>query len=367
MTETVEFWTWANGRGAAKRAARAEEQGWDGIGVGDSQSLQLDSYVALALAASATSRLKLATAVTNPLTRLPAVTASAIASVNAESNGRAVLGIGRGDSALAHLGLAPAPVQVFARYLQRVQEFLRGEDVPFDRHEDGRQEVRSLEEFEISGRPTTSRLRWLDQELAKVPVDVAASGPRMIALAAAHAEQITFAVGADVARLAWAIASAETAMREAARAPGAVTFGAYIPVLVHPDRDAARDLVSGMAASVARFSVMHGKTAGPLNAADDAALHTIHQSYSMESHFTLGADHASTMTGDLVDRWSVAGPPDYCIGRLNELVGAGLQKIFVLDAGFGVERNISRQSRQLFCGEVMPNVRATASSRSERG
>ena len=100
---------------AVRMAQRAEADGFDGWFVVDSQNLAGDCYVALAQAAAATERILLGTGVTNPYTRHPAVTASAIASVHAASGGRAVLGIGRGDSALAHLGLAPAPVVVFER------------------------------------------------------------------------------------------------------------------------------------------------------------------------------------------------------------------------------------------------------------
>src|SRR5207249_3056075 len=105
----------------ARFAERLEADGFSGLAVVDSQNLSGDPYVSLALAAGATSRLQLATGVTNPYTRHPAVTASSIASVQAVSEGRAMLGIGRGDSALAHLGLAPAPVPFFEAYLRRLQ------------------------------------------------------------------------------------------------------------------------------------------------------------------------------------------------------------------------------------------------------
>src|SRR5207244_12216831 len=106
--------------------------GWDGLAVVDSQNLAGDVYIALALAARSTSRLRLATGVTNPYTRHPAVTASAIATVHAESGGRAVLGIGRGDSSLAYIGLAPAPLAAFERHLVRLQGYLRGDGVELD-------------------------------------------------------------------------------------------------------------------------------------------------------------------------------------------------------------------------------------------
>src|SRR5258708_16341608 len=115
----LEIWTAGVGIPGltARMARRAEDEGWDGIGLVDSQNLAGDPYVELGLAAAATSSIGLATAVTNPLTRHPAAAATAIATVQAESGGRAVLGIGRGDSSLAHLGLSPAPVPLFRSYL----------------------------------------------------------------------------------------------------------------------------------------------------------------------------------------------------------------------------------------------------------
>src|SRR5690349_3037400 len=112
---------------AARQAASAERAGFDGFAVVDSQNLAADCYVALALASQATERIRLGTGVTNSMTRHPAVTASAIAAIQAASGGRAVLGIGRGDSALAHLGAAPTPVAAFERYLSDLQAYLRGD------------------------------------------------------------------------------------------------------------------------------------------------------------------------------------------------------------------------------------------------
>ena len=93
QTKKVEFWTAIFPiPGSLEQFARvAEESGFDGIGVTDTQNLAGDPYCALCVAAHATKTLKLRTAVTNPVTRHPAITASAIATVDAESGGRAVL------------------------------------------------------------------------------------------------------------------------------------------------------------------------------------------------------------------------------------------------------------------------------------
>ena len=95
------------------QAERAERLGWDGITFTDSQNLVGDPFVAVALAATATDRLRFATGVTNAYTRHPAALANVAATVQETSGGRFVLGIGRGDTALFHLGQKPMPVDAF--------------------------------------------------------------------------------------------------------------------------------------------------------------------------------------------------------------------------------------------------------------
>ena len=165
--------------GTIRRVAeRAEAAGWDGIALTDSQNLIGDPFIAMALGAQVTERLRFMTGVTNPATRHPAVLATTVATVQEESGGRAVLGIGRGDTALFHLGRKPMPVADFFPAVEQVHTYLNGGEV------------------DQRGRP--SRLRWLDRATQPpVPVDVAASGPKVIAFAARTVERITFAVGAD--------------------------------------------------------------------------------------------------------------------------------------------------------------------------
>jgi 5,10-methylenetetrahydromethanopterin reductase len=89
--------------GMQAHAAAVEEDGWDGLLFTDTQNLSMGVFASLYLAASATSRLKLGTAVTNLVTRHPAVVASAFATLHHVSGGRAHLGVGRGDTALEKL------------------------------------------------------------------------------------------------------------------------------------------------------------------------------------------------------------------------------------------------------------------------
>ena len=156
-----EFWLSTRSVPGSRRAAQFEAAGFDGLAFNESQNRAGDPYVAFTAAAVTTSRIQLATGVTNPWTRHPAVTASAIASVQAESGGNRVsLGIGRGDSALAYLGLRPAPLPVFRWYLTCVQAYLRGEEVPMEQAAARRPHLRRRPAAP-GGPAARSRLEWL--------------------------------------------------------------------------------------------------------------------------------------------------------------------------------------------------------------
>ena len=221
--------------------------GWDGITFVDSQNLVGDPFVAIALAAKAAEGLRFATGVTNAFTRHPATLATVAATVQEESGGRFVLGIGRGDTALFHLGRPPMPVAEFVERVTALQGYLAGDTLDCD--------------------GTPSRIRWLDRARApKVPLDIAVSGPRMIEFAAGIAEHITLAVGADPARVEWALGLARDAATAAGRDPDEISFGMYVNVGCHPELDAARALIAGERGGVRtllRDAGLHGSGSRP--------------------------------------------------------------------------------------------------------
>ena len=348
---------WTLGVAAPTRTAavaeRAEAAGWSGLLVVDSQNLSGDPYVALSMAATATDRLGLGTGVTNPYTRHAAATACSIASVQAISRGRAVLGIGRGDSSLAHLGLAPASVPVFERYLRRLQGYLRGDEVPFEADDSG-DRVASVDALGLDDQPLSSRIHWLGQGEKKVPVDVAATGPKAIAAAARHAERITFAVGADETRLRWAIEVARTARRAAGLDPADLSFGAYVNIVAHPDVAVARQLVAGGLATVARFAVMHGTPQGPASAEVEEVLRDVHARYDMTRHTQGGSHQTTALTPEFIDAYGIVGSSAAVIARMQALFELGLDRLTVLGPSAGTDRTEAATAATRFTQEVIP-------------
>src|SRR2546427_11964054 len=153
---------------SADTARRLEALGLHTVLFPDSQNLAPEVWGQLLLAAKATERIRLGPGVSNSITRDAAVSASAALALQVESGGRAVLGIGRGDSSVQRIGKREDPVASFERYLTAVQAYLQGEAVDRDGF--------------------ASRLEWLEHtDVPKVPLEVAATGRRGVGVGAPRA------------------------------------------------------------------------------------------------------------------------------------------------------------------------------------
>ena len=190
-----------------------------------------------------------------------------------------------------------------------------------------------------------------------MPIEVAASGPRVIAIAALHADRIMFALGADEERVAWGIALARETRRKAGLDPDGIAFGAYVNCGCSLDVDKARDLVKGGLTTFARFSVMHGKASGPVSEADRAVLHDLRDNYDMKAHTRGDSRQAGVLTPAFIDRFAIAGTPDQCIARLRGLAALGLDKVAMTGSLRGVSEGDAAVSKALLETEVLPGVR----------
>src|SRR3954453_20007052 len=110
----------------------AEGQGFEYAWTYDSHILWQESYATLALAADSTERIKLAHFVTNPGIRDPTITASWYATMQDISNGRMVMGIGRGDSSRRVVGLKPVRVAEFERRCAMIKDLMNGRAVQWN-------------------------------------------------------------------------------------------------------------------------------------------------------------------------------------------------------------------------------------------
>ncbi len=356
---SVEFWTSVPATPLSRvgeTAAALEAAGWSGMGMVDSQNLAPDPYVFLTLGALGSEHLGVQTSVTNVVTRHAAATATAALSVQSVSRGRFVLGIGRGDSALAHIGRSPAKLAWFERYLESVCGYCRLQEVPFDRVALPDEVAAPVEDLGLADRPASSRIRWASK-VAPVPVEVAATGQRVIGAAARHADRVMFAVGAEPERVAWGLGEARRAAEEAGRDPSSLAFGAYVNVVCHDDPARAREIGKGAASLFIRFSAMHGRVNGPADEGQEEVFTSVQKNYDMKRHARDDGSQTTVITDDFLDRFAVMGSKDHCVERLGQLVELGIDKFSVSGASFSSRDPEAADAAARFIEEVAPQVR----------
>ena len=336
-------------------ARRFEAAGWDGFAVAEAAGIIPDPYTVLALAASATTTLRLGTAVAVPL-RHPMLAATAMAGIHAISGGRARFGIGRGDSAVKILHERPMPVAEFGRYLERLLGYLRREDV------------------DVDGNPTSmARLAAVDPslEFTPPPIDVAGTGPRALAVAVRLADGVVISVGADLERLRNSIRLVEDAAAAAGRETSQIELGCYVQMAVTgPGDESGREAIRGIALTHARFSGFE-----PRPTRDDVG-EAEHREYrhaveTMETVWRSARGGTERRPGgrpgevdlyppeaasdELIDRFAIVGTGEYCAARLQEIVDLGFRRVMIGTHTAGVdleERNTDR-----IAAEVLPLVR----------
>ncbi len=335
MTDNVAMEVWLHSFAVPGRVAdlarRAETWGFTGLLLADSQNLTADIWVELALAGNATSTLRLAPGVTNPVTRHVAVTASAAATLQVETGGRATVGFARGDSALTQIGHRPVTVAEFEHSLELLQGLLRGETVRLG--------------------DADSTIRWLHETgCAKVPVHVSASGPRVIAAGARHAEGVDLTVGAELDRVAWGA----SLVRETGGA--GVSVGAYVNVAVDPDRDRARRLIRGSTATFARFSA-EANAAGRLSATTAVGVRQASGGYEAAAHGRSTAGSAQDLDPGFVDRFAIAGPAAEVGERLAAIAAAArLDRVIIVPGSLDAGHEAVLESIRRFADQVLPSL-----------
>lgn len=199
----------------AGEVRRAERFGFDVAWIADSQLLWRDLWVAMGLAADRTERIVLASAVTNLVTRLPSVVASAINTVAELAPGRVWLGLGTGDSSVKPIGLSPSTRAQLRAGLGEVRGLLDGGTVA------------------IGGRAV-----HLQGATGQVPVHLAASGPRTVQMAGEIADGVLTLAGISPETVTRTVEAVREGARVAGRVMPEVTVGAFCALTDDIERDA---------------------------------------------------------------------------------------------------------------------------------
>jgi 5,10-methylenetetrahydromethanopterin reductase len=172
-----------------------ESAGFDGAGILDSQMISRDTFVTLGQAATHTSRMQLFPAVTNPFTRHASVLAGAIQTVAELAPGRVKFVMGTGYTSATTIGRKAATLAEMRESIATIKTLLAGERARFG---------------EVAG-----RLGYAGGP--RIPVLMAASGPKAIEVAGEVADGVLLLVGSNRGIVQRALELLERGARRAGR------------------------------------------------------------------------------------------------------------------------------------------------------
>src|SRR6266571_2485956 len=275
----------------------AEAQGFEYAWLFDSHVLWQEVYPIFTLMAANTRTIKIGPCVTNPGTRDPTVTASALATLNAISGGRMVMGIGRGDSARRVLGQKPVTVEEMEADCRLIRDLAAGREVSYD--------------------GVKVRLKWAEHEL---PIWVAGYGPKALRAAGRVADGVIIQL-ADPAIIKWCLQFVREGAEEAGRSFDDIQIQAAAPAFISDDLEAAREQVRWFPALVSNHVVdlLKRYDAQDLpKALTDYIKARDHYDYS--EHAQRGAAHADFVPDDVIDRFCVIGTVEQSRKRIEVLI-----------------------------------------------
>jgi probable F420-dependent oxidoreductase len=294
----------------------AERHGFEYGWTYDSHILWQESYATLPLAADRTEKIRLGHFVTNPGIRDPTVTASWYATMHDISNGRMVMGIGRGDSSRRVVGLKPVRVAEFERRCAMLKDLMNGREVDWNEKK--------------------LKLEWVRDELPDIEMWVAGYGPKALAVAGRVGDGVIIQL-ADPQIIQWIMDTARTAAEEAGRDPSALKCIVGAPSMVDDDIQKARDQVRWFPAMVSNHVMdlieKYGWDSEIPTALTDFV--KARKFYDYKDHSRVGAAHGEFVTDEICDRFCVLGNVEQATEKLRELESVGVDQfnIYLMTEG----------------------------------
>jgi 5,10-methylenetetrahydromethanopterin reductase len=288
-----------------------ESLGFSHLWLTDSSLHARNCYAYLTLASAASSRLLLGTAVTNPVTRHPAITAAAAATVDEISGGRLTLGIGAGDRPLLALGLRPSPLATLEAAIDAIRLLWRGEEADL-----------SAGDFSLS----SAHLRFGSRP--DIPVFVSASGPKTLELAGRAGDGVILLVGLFPEALDWAIAQVARGAKAAGRPRPHVAVFAY--GAIDEDEQAALE----NARSIAAWFPQTAPHICDLAGLSPEIVTRVREAYQ-GGEFQEAAAAARRLPDSFVRKVALAGNGERAIGQIRAVLDAGADSVHVFPIGSG--------------------------------
>jgi 5,10-methylenetetrahydromethanopterin reductase len=326
-------------------ADRAEDAGFDVAWFPDSQFLWRNVWATLALAATNTNRIGLGTAVTNFETRHIAVTAAAASTIEELAPGRLRVGFGTGDSAVKTLGLRPTRLASVRENIELFRRLTSGESVVFG--SDGDYAHRKMT---LSAAPGY-----------KLPVYMAASGPKALALAGELCDGIIILAGVSPDLISRSLGHVQEGAERSGRQLADIDLWLAAHTFVTPDRETAARMVKPLCITSAQLGASAALRSVGIDVEVPKVVPGIYpdvtHAVDWDAAIRGSDEYVSEEQGDIYARnFTLAGTAEDVIGRIEAAAELGINSFYIQGP---LSYELPTHQLEAFRDQIIPHFRTS--------
>jgi 5,10-methylenetetrahydromethanopterin reductase len=213
-----------------------------------------------------------------------------------------IVGIGLGDSSVETMGMKPSTLANFQKSLEQLRELFAGKEAELP----------------------TGKIHLLHPCKNRVPIYVAASGPKMLELSGRIADGIIVLVGVADDYIAQAREKIAVGAQAAGRKLEDIKLVLWVPCAVS-DAAPAKDAVKAHVARVVAHPLPY-----VLDPNEQKVLAEIRKTYDYYHHMDQQANHAEVIPDWLVEKFAIAGKVDECRAQIERVKKTGIQQIAII-------------------------------------
>jgi 5,10-methylenetetrahydromethanopterin reductase len=200
------------------------------------------------------------------------------------------------------MGMKPAKLSFFEKTIEQLRDLIDGKEVELE----------------------TGKIHVLHPSKRKIPIYIAASGPKMLELSGRIADGIIVLVGVADDYIAHAKERIAVGAKAAGRRLEDIRLVLWVPCAVS-DQAPAKDAVKAHVARVVAHPLPY-----VLDPNEQKVLEEIRKTYDYYHHMDQQANHAEVIPNWLVDKFAIAGTVAQCRAQIERIKKTGIQQIAII-------------------------------------
>jgi 5,10-methylenetetrahydromethanopterin reductase len=286
-------------------------------------------YCFLTLLAANSKKLLFGPNCTHPHTRHPAINFNALCTLDEISGGRAIMNLGAGDRPVMELGYKMAKLQTVREMVEVGRRLLEGNALNFDGQSFGLHEAKIC----FAAR-------------ANLPIYLTVTNQRMCEMAGELADGVLLACGSAPENLEFALSCVENGAKGAGRPMKDIDVACLLYTSIRDSREEAIEDTRVIAGWFPQTAPKYVEISG----FGSDLVEKVKAAYS-GGHFHEAVEAAKVLPPEFIDKFTLSGPPEYCVDKINELKKLGFSYFEIFP--IGGDRHLTARR---FAEEVIPKL-----------